>query len=248
MHNFLKRTLTKFLNNSDLEWDEFLPFTCYCYNIFPSSNGTKSPFFLMVGWDPAEECLSHLNNSNEGKILFKDHHKVWKHHTKHLKVMHQRNEHREQKLIRKTQHLKFTNESWWRTVHHTFEQKYLLDYGVLKIFNDSTLLLVLLNEKESKTNINYVKPCSTTELVENAWSYYPGSIIAKHKILTINSDLDDIMNKQCINICFKYVFSSFSRNNHTYQWKLPVMTNTSRDTVYFDYEMVNQWIQVISFP
>ena len=40
VHNFLKRTLTKFLDNSNLEWDELLPFACYCYNIFPSSNGT----------------------------------------------------------------------------------------------------------------------------------------------------------------------------------------------------------------
>ena len=49
VHSFLKRTLTKFLDNSDLIWDELLPFTCNCYNIFPSSNGTKSPFFLMFG-------------------------------------------------------------------------------------------------------------------------------------------------------------------------------------------------------
>ena len=49
VHNFLKRTLTKFLDNSGLEWDELLPFTCYCYNIFPGCNGTKYPFFFMFG-------------------------------------------------------------------------------------------------------------------------------------------------------------------------------------------------------
>ena len=30
VHNFLKWTLTKFLESSHLEWDELLPFTCYC--------------------------------------------------------------------------------------------------------------------------------------------------------------------------------------------------------------------------
>ena len=25
------------------------PFACYCYNIFPGSNGTESQFFLMFG-------------------------------------------------------------------------------------------------------------------------------------------------------------------------------------------------------
>ena len=41
MHNSLKRTLTKFLESSDLEWDELLPFVCYCYNIFPRRNGIE---------------------------------------------------------------------------------------------------------------------------------------------------------------------------------------------------------------
>ena len=49
VHNFLKRTLTKFLESSDIEWNELLPFVFYYYNIFPISNGTKPPFFLMFG-------------------------------------------------------------------------------------------------------------------------------------------------------------------------------------------------------
>ena len=49
VHNFLKQILTKFLHNSDLEQDELLPLLCYCYNIFPCSKSTESPFFLMFG-------------------------------------------------------------------------------------------------------------------------------------------------------------------------------------------------------
>ena len=48
-HNFLKRTLTDFIDNSNLKWDELLLFACYCYNIFPGSDGTKNPVFLMFG-------------------------------------------------------------------------------------------------------------------------------------------------------------------------------------------------------
>ena len=40
VHNVLKWTLIKWLERIDLEWDELLPFACYCYNIFPSSNST----------------------------------------------------------------------------------------------------------------------------------------------------------------------------------------------------------------
>ena len=49
VNNFLKITLTKFLNRSELEQDELILFACYCYNIFPGSNTTKSLFFLMFG-------------------------------------------------------------------------------------------------------------------------------------------------------------------------------------------------------
>ena len=50
--------------------------------------------------------------------------------------------------------------------HHTLEPKYLLDYKVLKIINDTILLLMGQNGNEGKTNINDIKPCSTTQLVE----------------------------------------------------------------------------------
>ena len=63
--------------------------------------------------------------------------------------------------------------------HHTFEPKYLLDYRVLKIINESTLFLIMPNGKERRTNINDVKPCSTIELTENAWDSFLDSIKTK---------------------------------------------------------------------
>ena len=69
---------------------------------------------------------------------------------------------------------------------HTFEPEYLLDYKVVKIINDSTLLLITPNGKERKTNINDVKYCSTTELVENTWGSFLGSIKTKCQNCTYN--------------------------------------------------------------
>ena len=80
-YNFLKWTLTKFLETNDLEWDDLLQFACYCYNIFStcynifsSRNYTEQPFSLIFRWDPAEEWLTHLNTcsryygNNMGKV------------------------------------------------------------------------------------------------------------------------------------------------------------------------------------
>ena len=60
IHNFLKRAFTKFLDYSNHEWDQLLVFTCYCYNIFPGSNGTQSPFFLM--FDEIQQKDSYLTS------------------------------------------------------------------------------------------------------------------------------------------------------------------------------------------
>ena len=45
-----------------LEWDDILPIAAYIYNIAPSVNDLKSPFFLVFGRDPLEGRLSHLQN------------------------------------------------------------------------------------------------------------------------------------------------------------------------------------------
>ena len=49
------------------------------------------------------------------------------------------------------------------------------NYKVLKILNESTLLLVTPNGKECKTNSD-VKPCTTLEPVETAWNSFLNSI------------------------------------------------------------------------
>ena len=46
--------------------------------------------------------------------------------------------------------------------------KYKMDYRVLKIINESTLLLVTPNVIELETNINNVKPAPMLKLIEYA--------------------------------------------------------------------------------
>ena len=77
VHNFLKRTLTKFLSSSDVEWDKVLPVTCYCFNSTPTADDLESPFFLIHGRDPLEGHAGLLGSGNiryigndKGHILF----------------------------------------------------------------------------------------------------------------------------------------------------------------------------------
>ena len=60
--------------------------------------------------------------------------------------------------------------------HHVLEPENLTDYRVLKILNESTLILVTPNSREHKTNISDVKPATTPELVDSAWDSFLSSI------------------------------------------------------------------------
>ena len=91
IHNFLKRTLTKFLSSSDAKWDNVLPFACYCFNSTPTVDDLESPFFLIHGRDPLEGHAGVLGSGNirymgddKGLILFTKLCKLWLSHDKSL--------------------------------------------------------------------------------------------------------------------------------------------------------------------
>ena len=82
--------------------------------------------------------------------------KLLKHHITHLKDLHQRKENPTEQ--NQNSSMTFGNGQpvmIKNHAYHTFEPKYLLDYNVLKILNDSTLLFITPNGKERK-NINDV--------------------------------------------------------------------------------------------
>ena len=91
VHNFLKRTLIKFLSSSDAEWDEILPLVCYCFNTTPTADDLESPSFLIHSRDPLEGGTGLLGKNDirylgddKGLILFAEICKLWLAHAKAL--------------------------------------------------------------------------------------------------------------------------------------------------------------------
>ena len=91
MHNFLKRTLTKFLSSSDAKRDRILPFAFYCFNSTPTADDLESLFFLIHGRDLLEVHARLLGSGNigylsndKGFILFAELCKLWLTHAKSL--------------------------------------------------------------------------------------------------------------------------------------------------------------------
>ena len=91
VHNFLKRTLTKFLSSSDAKWDKVLLLPVICFNSTPTSDYLESLFFLMHGRDPLEGCAglfcsgdTRYMGDEKGLILFTELRKLWSTHARNL--------------------------------------------------------------------------------------------------------------------------------------------------------------------
>ena len=90
IHNFLKRTMAKFMHGSQLKWHDTLPLATYCYNIAPSVDDLESTFYLVHGRDPLEGRISSLQSycryvgDQPGWLAVQELRKMWKLHAKPL--------------------------------------------------------------------------------------------------------------------------------------------------------------------
>ena len=65
-----------------------------------------------------------------------------------MRELHKRNKHRDQQINKDNPKFEIGQLVMVKSyAYHTFEPKYLLDYRVLKVLNDTTLLLVTSNGK-----------------------------------------------------------------------------------------------------
>ena len=169
MHNFLKRTLTKFLSSSHAEWDKILPFTCYCFNLTPTADELESPFFLIHGRGPLKGHARLLDFGNirymgddSRLILFAELCKLWLSHTKSL----QENRLLKTETLEQNKHFKSHNFKVGQLIavknhlRNTFNTRFIPDYKILQAINECTLLIESPDGKTRKIIINDAKPVS----------------------------------------------------------------------------------------
>ena len=188
VHNFLKRTLTKFLSSTGAEWDKILPFACYCFNTTPTAEDLESPFFPVHGRDPLEDCTGFLGKDNirylgddKGLILFAEICKLWSAPAKGL----QENRKLITDKVEKNKHFKDHNPKVGQLigvknhVRNTFESRFISDYRVLDIVNKCTLVIESLDGKTRQININDAKPVSAKTATDNALQDFKLSALRK---------------------------------------------------------------------
>ena len=57
-HALLKRSISKYIDILDIEWDKCLNLATYAFNISPSSDNCSSPYYIVYGKEPIDTELS----------------------------------------------------------------------------------------------------------------------------------------------------------------------------------------------
>ena len=153
-----------------------LPFTCYCFNLTPTSDDLKSLFFLIHGRDPLEGCagLFHSGHTRymgneKGLILFAALRKLWSTHAKNLQ------ENRLLKTIMlecnknfKSHHFKVGQLIIVKNhLKGMFDPKFISDYRIVDTINEHTLLIQSPDGKTRKINVNDTKPGLAISAADN---------------------------------------------------------------------------------
>ena len=164
--------------------------TANIYNIAPSVNNLKSPFFLVFGRDALEGRLSHVQNycrylGTEPGMLAVDKLKyMWKLHAELLHDSRQSKDPEDKRKFNKASNLKIgqlvLNKNHTTS---TFQPKYLADHRVAKIVNDSTVIVSSLDGKEKKCNIHRVKAISPTTVFTSALKNFRKALQDRAKVL-----------------------------------------------------------------
>ena len=187
IHNFLKRTLTKFLSSWDAKWDKILP-SCYCFNLTQSADNLESQVFLIHGRDPLKGHTGLLGSGNirymgndKGLILFAKWCKLWLSHAKSL----QENRLLKTDALEHNKHFKLHKFKVGQLVavrnhlRNMFDTRFISDYRIVKIINKYTLLIESPDGKTRKINVNDAKPVSATRAADNTLQEFKQLMLRK---------------------------------------------------------------------
>ena len=60
LHALLKRSVSKYIDILDVEWDKCLNLATYAFNILPSSDNCSSSYYVVYGKEPIDAELKEL--------------------------------------------------------------------------------------------------------------------------------------------------------------------------------------------
>ena len=91
LHALLKRSISKYIDILDVEWNKCLNLATYAFNISPSSDNCSSPYYIVYGKEPVDvelkelEELHRYTGINCGLKHLQQLNEIWKNHADELR-------------------------------------------------------------------------------------------------------------------------------------------------------------------
>ena len=164
-HALLKRSISKYIDILDVEWDKCLNLATYAFNISPSSDNCNSPYYLVYGREPIDAELQELEElhrytgTNCGLKRLQQLSEIWKTHADELRQIRIHRARKRDKYAKSLPKHKVGTQVLVRNfTRKPLEKKFISGYKVIRVLSDNAYKLRKPNGKTFKVNTHHIRP------------------------------------------------------------------------------------------
>ena len=143
-HALLKRSISKYIDLLDVEWDKCLNLATYAFNILPSSDNCSSPYFIVYSKEPIDAELKELEElhrytgTNCGLKRLQQLNKIWKTHANELKRIRIHRARKRNKYVKTLPKYKVGTQVLVRNfTRKPLARKFVSGYQVIRVLSDN---------------------------------------------------------------------------------------------------------------
>ena len=173
-HALLKRSISKYIDLLDVEWDRCLNLATYAFNISPSSDNCSSPYYIVYGKEPIDAELKELEELhrytgiNCGLKRLQQLNEIWKTHADELRRIRIHWARKRDKYAKTLPKYKVGTQVLVRNyTRKPLERKFVSGYQVVRVLSDNTYELRKLSGKPFKVNTHHFWPYGNTKHKRN---------------------------------------------------------------------------------
>ena len=164
-HALLKRSISKYINILDVEWDKCSNLATYAFNISPSSDNCNSPYYIVYGREPVDAELQELEElhkytgTNCGLKRLQQLSEIWKNHADELRRIQIHRARKRDKYAKSLPRHKVGTQVLVRNfTRKPLERKFVSGYHIVRILSDNAYKLRKPNGKTFKVNVHHIRP------------------------------------------------------------------------------------------
>ena len=163
-HALLKRSISKYIDILDVEWEKCLNLATYAFNISPSSDNCSSPYYIVYGKEPIDTELKELEELhrstgvNCGLKCLQQLSEIWKSHADELRQTRIHRARKRDKYAKILPRYKVGTHVLVRNfTRKPLERIFVSGYQVIRILLNNEYELRKPNGKTFKVNTHHIR-------------------------------------------------------------------------------------------